>query len=383
MTAALVVWFSRSPSTASRTHGRLVADVTHSVGGGDDAAGLMIAREPTTESESDADADADADAEADADADAESDAGAEAEAEAEAETETRRAPPFQQTDNYLLIGTDRSRSGWGRADTLVVAVVDRPAGHVGLISIPRDLYVQVPEHGGARINAILRIAQRLDREPLELAAEQIEQTLAIPIAHALIVNLQLLERVVDELGGVTVEVPCPIRDNFIDDRTATGRRLLDVQAGRRHLDGITTAMYVRSRHGRSDWDRARRQQAVLRGLRARIRTVGAARWIPVLVGVLNDGLETTMSRWELIRLGHRLRGVRPERLHGVLIGTRQTDARTIDGKYVLVPDFDEIDRQLEGLFEAPAPGIPPPRKRCLAADAALRRLPRATTPSQN
>jgi LCP family protein required for cell wall assembly len=285
-----------------------------------------------------------------------------------------RAPSFRSTDNYLLVGVDRTWGRqWGRADTLLVAVFDDDTDHVGLVSIPRDLHVDVPGHGPARINATLRIATNTDQDPVELIGRVVSDTLAMPIHHVVVADIESFERTVDQVGGVTVDVPCPIQDNFIDRREPSGRRLLDVLAGRQHMDGRTAAMYVRSRHGRSDWDRARRQQAVLLGLRRRIGDMGPTEWIPILAEALDRGVTTTMSRLELIGLGRRVSRLAPERMHGLLLGRREVSGyRTPEGRSVLLPDFDAIDRALAGLFDAPAPGLRPERAQCPPADAALR-----------
>jgi LCP family protein required for cell wall assembly len=289
-------------------------------------------------------------------------------------TERARAPSFENTENYLLVGMDRAWAGqWGRADTLVVAVFDDATGHVGLVSIPRDLHVEVPGHGPARINATLRIATRLDQDPMELVERVVSDTLAMPIHHVVVADIEAFERTVDDVSGVMVDVPCSIIDNFIDRREASGRRILDIEAGRRHMDGRTSAMYVRSRHGRSDWDRARRQQAVLIGLRARIREMSPTEWIPVLAGALDRGVTTTMSRLEMIALVHRLARLSPERMHGMLLGRREVSGhRTSDGRSVLLPNFDAIDHALRHLFEAPSPGVRPEHSECPPADVALR-----------
>ncbi len=291
------------------------------------------------------------------------------------ETERHPTPRLSETENYLLIGIDHTHSGgWGRADTIIVVVYDDDSEHVGLVSIPRDLYVDVPGHGPARINATLRIATRNERDPLELMRDVVSETLAIPIQHVIVGDLDAFEQTIDRLGGVDVDVPCPIIDNFIDEREDSGRRLLDVDAGHHHFDGRTAAMYVRSRHGRSDWDCARRQQAVLFGVRDRVRALGATEWIPLLSDALDRGVTTTMSRFELITLARRLTRVTPEHMHGILLGRHETSGiHTAEGHSVLIPDFDAIDAALAHLFEAPAPGVQPEHRACPPADVALRR----------
>ncbi len=281
---------------------------------------------------------------------------------------------FTETENYLLVGVDHTRGHtWGRADTILVAVFDDDTGHLGIVSVPRDLYVDVPGHGPARINAALRIATHTGQDPLEVMRRVVSDTLAMPIHHVVLGDLDTFERVVDMLGGVTIDVPCPIDDNFIDPRKPSGRRVLSVPAGPAHMDGPTAAMYVRSRHGRSDWDRARRQQAVLFALRAKVRDLGPARTIPLLYSALSDGVTTTMSRLEMLLLARRVARLDPAHIHGVVLGYRDSHAfLTSEGREVLLPDFDAIDAKLGTLFAAPTPGTRPPHATCAPADAALR-----------
>jgi len=291
-------------------------------------------------------------------------------------TVKRTTPPLHNTLNILLVGVDRrpgARRG-GRTDTIVVAVIDRASDHVGLVSVPRDLYVEYPGLGPARVNAAFSIARRTGQDELALLRRVVSDTLAMPIHHGAAVDLTVFERTVDALGGVVVDVPCPIQDNFLDPRTPSGRRVLDVPSGRRHLDGATAAMYVRSRHGRSDWDRARRQQAVLLGLRDRVRTPSGVARIPALWDEIGDTVSTDMTRFDMLRLARRARRTRPEHVHGFVIGYRHTEQWTTpEGRWVLLPRYDEIDAALGGLFSAPAPGTRPVAAVCPPADVALTR----------
>ena len=196
--------------------------------------------------------------------------------------------------------------------------------------------------------------------------------LGFPIDHAILGDLDVFERTVDALGGVHVDVPCAMRDDFLDPRTTSGRRLLDVPAGRVRMDGATAAMYARSRHGRSDWDRARRQQALLFAMRARVRELGAAAWLPVL-HTASTHVTTDLTRLDLLALARRVADVREDRLHGILLGHREVvPTRTVEGQWVVQPDEVAIARALGGLFDAAAPGVPHVHARCQPVDAALR-----------
>jgi polyisoprenyl-teichoic acid--peptidoglycan teichoic acid transferase len=284
-----------------------------------------------------------------------------------------RTPALTNTRNFLVIGLDRRPDGSGPAlaDTLLVVVLDERSRHVGVVSIPRDLYVDIPDSGTDRINTVYQVARRTQRDPLELLRRVVQDTLKLPIEHALALDLGVFERAVDAVGGVDVDVPCAIRDNFLDSRAEGGRRLLDIDEGSRHMNGVTAAMYVRSRHGRSDFHRARRQQAVLLGVQHKLAGLGVLR-LPELWNTFEASVETDMRRIELLSLARRALQLDPTHLHGIVIGNEQVHGfRTPDGKSVLLPDYEAIDLALAKLLRAPSPGVRPKLAVCEPKDAAL------------
>jgi LCP family protein required for cell wall assembly len=283
-------------------------------------------------------------------------------------------PPFEYTDNYLLVGLDRRPFGGGAglSDTLLVAVFDEPSAALGLVSIPRDLWVEIPGHAQDRINTVMNVARRSGEDPLALLARVVENTLGLPISHSVAIDLGVFERAVDALGGVTVDVPCPIVDRFLDPRDPSGYRKLDVAAGAARLDGVTAAMYARSRHGRSDFSRARRQQAILLGMRQELSKKSSLVRLPALLGSFEDSLETDLSRAELLALGQRLLHVPASGLHGLVLGVEQVSAmQAAGGKAVLRPKPNAINDALHQLFSAPSPGLPQVGSVCPKADVAL------------
>lgn len=283
-------------------------------------------------------------------------------------------PVLGTTHNVLLLGVDRNpgvRRG-GLTDTLIIAALDEARGRLGLVSIPRDLYVTVENHGQTRVNAVYAYAKKDKIAPTAAFDRVLRDTLGVPIEHTVVVDLGLLERVVDELGGVEVDVPCPIKDRFVDPRVEGGRRLLDVAAGKQHLDGVTTAMYVRSRHGRSDWNRARRQQAVLMGLRNKITEPELILHVPELIAEWNDAVSTDLSSLQLLNLARKVVGLEVENLHGVVLGHKETlPTRTEQQWSVLMPDSKAIARRLSDVYAAGPPGQS--QEVCPDADVALRR----------
>jgi len=279
-----------------------------------------------------------------------------------------------RTRNLLLVGVDRKP--WGRggglADTIIVAAIDQRSGHVGLISVPRDFYVEFRPGEFGRINTAFHFAAENGMSRGDYLAKVVGELLGIRIRETFIVDLTVVERSVDAVEGVDVDVPCAIRDNFVDPRTDTGRRLLDVPTGTVHMDGTTAAMYARSRHGRSDWDRARRQQAVILGLRRRVMTFDALPLFPRLLDELESHIQTEMSRGELLDLARFGMRIDTRNMHGMVLASGASEHfRTDAGSSVLVPNLDRIREQILGLFDAPPPGVEPNRGRCADVDAAL------------
>jgi LCP family protein required for cell wall assembly len=220
--------------------------------------------------------------------------------------------------------------------------------------------VSIPDHGEDRINVIPTVAKRLKKDPLELFGRVIDDTLGLPTGHAVVVDLGVFERTVDVVGGVQIDVPCPIVDSFLDDRVPGGRRKLELVAGEATLDGPTAAMYVRSRHGRSDFGRSRRQQAVLLGLRERVLESDGWMLLPALFDEVEKSLVTNMKRYELLDLARRALELDRSRLHGLVLSPPLTTAhKTEDGKSVLLPEREAIDRAIASLFTAPPPGDHP------------------------
>ncbi|MEO6598501.1 MAG: LCP family protein [Polyangiaceae bacterium] len=283
-------------------------------------------------------------------------------------------PPFEYTDNYLLVGLDRRPFGGGAglADTILVAVFDEPSSALGLVSIPRDLWVEIPGHDADRINTVMNVARRSGEDPLALLGRVVENTLGLPIAHSVAIDIGVLERAVDALGGVTVDVHCPIVDRFLDPREPSGYRKLDLAAGPARLDGVTAAMYARSRHGRSDFSRARRQQAILVGMRRELGKPKILLRLPMLFGQFEDSLETDLRRVDVLSLSARLLRVKPADLHGLVLDAEQVSAmRAAGGRAVLAPHREAIDAALNQLFSAPSPGLERAGSACPKADVAL------------
>lgn len=277
-------------------------------------------------------------------------------------------PPLTNTTNILLAGVDtRPERFGGRTDALVLVVLDERSGHVGLIGVPRDLLVNVPvqDKQGSRVDAAVRINTVYARGTREggaaggraLLKQVLRDVVGLPVHQVVFVNHAGFERLVDAAGGLPVRVICPIRDRFLDPRGPGGHLDLDLSPGVRWMDGRTALMFARSRHGRGAADRARRQQAVLLGLRDRLVQLGVTR-ARALLPHAQQTVYTDMRAVDLLRLLPWVDRAKRKQIHGLVLHWDHTTPKVMDdGRWVLVPRVEAIAAAVRGLFKAGTPGF--------------------------
>jgi len=295
-----------------------------------------------------------------------------------------------RVDHFLALGLDSQTLAGGRTDTMMIVVADYRRRRLGVISVPRDLWVLPPgETEGMRINSVFALGERKRGKGggRELLGEVLAAELGVDIQGYAAIDYTGFVRIIDALGGVPVRVRCPIEDRFIDATAPDGYRPLSLTAGAHELDGATALLYSRSRHGRSDWDRAERQQAVLAGLRQRAMSLGVLGELPALWKELSRSVRTDLSTRRLFRLATLALTVPREKIHGFVLREPLVDHQYLpDGRQVLfMPDRAKVLAEIADLFRKPVLGEGRKRARCPAADAALRwrELKRADRPEDD
>ena len=173
-------------------------------------------------------------------------------------------PPLdsKQRINILLLGSDNDQKFRPDAllsQTMIVVSIDPSTHQVTMLSLPRDLWVDIPGHPSAKID----LAFKQGGAPLARAT--VEKAFKIPIHYYAWVGLNGLVRVIDRVGGVDLDVLHPVLDdNYPNDFSDSGygTERVYLAAGPQHLDGRHALQYVRSRHGDllSDFGRSVRQQ---------------------------------------------------------------------------------------------------------------------------
>jgi LCP family protein required for cell wall assembly len=200
----------------------------------------------------------------------------------------------------LVLGSDArpdeiSRGQGGRTDTLLVVAADKMPGGVGLISIPRDLWVEIPGYGSERINTAYPVGGP------QTAERVVGDQLGTHVDRYLLIGLQGVRDVVDAAGGVDIDVAQPIHDDAYptDDY---GTIVLDIPAGRQHMDGERALQYARTRHQDNDFGRMARQQRVMVALRSRL--LSPLNWwrIPGVLSAVRQSTQTDLGPLDLLTL---------------------------------------------------------------------------------
>jgi LCP family protein required for cell wall assembly len=217
------------------------------------------------------------------------------------------APLPDSPVNILLLGADQ-RAGVEavRTDALVLVHLDRKAGKVSMLSLPRDLWVTIPGYRRNRINAAYPIGEQ-EIGPgggAALAKATVGDLLDLKVDYFVMINFQGFEEIIDLIGGVQIDVPKAIDDPAYPTENF-GTTRVRFREGKQWMDGDRALKYARTRHGDSDFGRNQRQQQVLMAIFDQARRQGLLSQLDNLdnyTGALRDYVRTDMSRGTMLQL---------------------------------------------------------------------------------
>lgn len=271
----------------------------------------------------------------------------------------------QSRVNVLLIGVDHR--GWlddqgpPLADTLILATYDPPTQSVAMLSIPRDLWVDLPGLGYHKINQSYQLgeATQYPGGGAALAMQSVEQLLAVPIDFYALVDFEAFIRLIDEIGGVKINVPETI---VVDPLGDNNTKVL--QPGVQTLPGDVALAYARNRDtAGSDFDRAQRQQQVIMGVRERIISFQILPTLiakaPVLYNELSERVNTNLNIRQIFNLAWDLQQIPEERVRRFIIGPEQViNTYSYDGLAILQPIPDALLILRDEVFSTAPPARP-------------------------
>jgi LCP family protein required for cell wall assembly len=180
----------------------------------------------------------------------------------------------ERVTRFLVMGCDRSAR---LADCVMVITVNEGSGAVSVVQIPRDTYAEYTSRDYKKLNGILQ-------EKGETGAKSfLSQALGVPLDYFLILDLDCLDRVVDAIGGVDLEVPM---DMYYSD--PDGGLEIDLSKGYHHLSGDEAEQFVRYRAGYANADLGRldAQKLFLRAFVKKCNTLSSKEKISLVFSVL-------------------------------------------------------------------------------------------------
>jgi LCP family protein required for cell wall assembly len=280
--------------------------------------------------------------------------------------------------NILMLGRGGdNHEGSDLTDTIIIASIDPIAKEAALVSLPRDLYVPVTDHGSMKINAVYATGKnaslrkesnwddaakhRASDAGYSMLEQTIEKNLGLPIHYRTMVDFEGFKKSIDTVGGIDINAPDPVRETMrIDGKTYN----LDVKQGWQHMDGFKALAYSRSRYTsvRGDFDRSERQRAVLIALKNKTMSAGTysnPAKISSLMDNLGNHVQTNFSLQDLSRLYQLGKEIDSSKISSIGLADPPNNyviTSNIGGQSVVVPragigNFKEIQGYLRNTLK--------------------------------
>jgi len=275
--------------------------------------------------------------------------------------------------NILLLGMGgKNHDGGYLTDTIMLASIAPKTGQTSLLSIPRDLIIPLEGYNMRKINNVNAFAEVDDPGSGGLAVSQaLSRILDIPIDYYVRLDFDGFIKIIDDLGGIEVEVKNTLDDHFYpimgeEDNPNYDSRFeyLHVEKGLKKMDGKLALKFVRSRHAAgiegSDFARSRRQQKVLEAVKDKIlnlKILFKPKMINDILDALREHVATNFKVWEMVKLWGIIKDTKPENIITKVLDNSQggllVEGTGADGAYILQPrtgDYSEIQYLAKNIF---------------------------------
>ena len=192
----------------------------------------------------------------------------------------------------LVLGSDARPTGGFRTDIIMLVTINPKQGTATVLSLPRDLWVDLPGWGANRVNTAMVYGG------FSLMASTLESNLGVRPTNYIMTTFNGFTQIIDSLGGVDVTASKTLTDKC----SFTGSGYCTVKPGVTHMNGTYALWYVRSRYSTSDFDRERRSQEVLQALFSKLMNVNAITRIPEMYEIYRKNVETNLSLADIVGL---------------------------------------------------------------------------------
>lgn len=249
--------------------------------------------------------------------------------------------PVKGIINVLVLGVDERGDDVGRSDTAFVVTIDTNKKAATVLSIPRDTRVKIPGHKWDKLNHAYAYGGT------KLSQRTVEDLLGIPINYTVKVNFTSFVRLIDAVGGITIDVEK--RMKYSDPYDDNGGLYIDLQPGVQKMNGKTAIQYVRYRDEEGDIGRVARQQKFMKAFLHEFTDPRLVTRLPDIIKECSATLKTDMPTYEMVKLAPVISAAAKEGLHGEWVSGTPL---WIDGVSYWQPDIRhlrQIVAQIQGI----------------------------------
>ena len=270
---------------------------------------------------------------------------------------------------FVCLERDRKLSGPGHGSIAAAAAVGAPtpswwSASIGrtavwpCLSIPRDLYIEIPGYGWSRINTADYIGEKI--LPVEgggpaLISQILSNTFGISTDHWVRMEMNGFKSVVDAVGGVTIHLDCPFYEPIFN-LTTDSWDYFTLPAGDVWMDGETAYWFVRLRLRESDIGRAKRQRQFLWALRDQASNTNLLLRAPELWSAFQETFSTDLSLLEMVDYAQLALSVDAGnvRAAGISLADLQSYTTSQGASVLRIADQARVQRVVDGIWDAPA-----------------------------
>lgn len=272
-----------------------------------------------------------------------------------------------QTDdriNILLLGMGGAgHDGPYLTDTNIILSIKPSTKEIAMVSVPRDLGVEINGFGLRKINYANAYGEaNTPGQGGEYARQVFAKQFDLDIPYYIRVDFKAFEELIDEVGGITVDVKTSFTDSLFPGENYS-YKTVSFTAGKQTMNGITALQYARSRHGNngegSDFARSRRQQQILTALKDKLLSFGTYTnpvRVQNILNTLSSHISTNLDFGQMMYLAGMARDIQSDIKMLVLDNGVNGYLRSFispSGAFVLAPvtnNFQEINDAILNVF---------------------------------
>ena len=270
--------------------------------------------------------------------------------------------------NVLLIGMrGQNVPGGGLlADSIIILSLNTKDNKVALISIPRDLYVKVPETSDrGKINSVYAYWEGGGRnQGISKMEEMVGEITGLKINYAIVINHAGFQQLIDTVGGIDITLKKPFSETkqFVEGNECGGVFMLP--AGTNHLNGLKALCYARARVNTSDFDRSKRQQVMLKALKDKLLSLGTLADFGKVNNILNavgNNVKTDLAPDEMKSLYEKYSGMKDAQIVQRVFENSDKGLLTVPNiagaGYILVPiagedNYSQLQDACQNIFNS-------------------------------